>query len=93
MPPQRGAAYLSILLDLVSGFARKWRLDFGSELLACSPTWSLSGQMLQTRLQLEHLRGTVLDSRVTAASHVDRRVKRARTSFYGLAAMQWTLIV
>ena len=93
------ARYLSMLLDLVSGFARKWRLDFvhpdsgktkshcvvfGSELLACSPTWSLSGQMFQTRLQLEHL-GTVLDSRVSAARHVDRRVKRARAAFYGLA--------
>ena len=93
------ARYLSMLLDLVSGFARKWRLDFvhpdpdktkshcvvfGSELLACSPTWSLSGQMLQARLQLEHL-GIVLDSRVSAACHVDRRVKRARASFYGLA--------
>ena len=93
------ARYLSMLLDLVSDFARKWRLDFvhpdpdktkshcvvfGSELLACSPTWSLSGQMLQTRLQLEHL-GTVLDSRVSAACHVDRRVKRARAAFYGLA--------
>ena len=40
--------------------------------------------MLQTRLQLEHL-GTVLDSRVSAACHVDRRVKRARAAFYGLA--------
>ena len=93
------AAHLSKLLDLVSNFARDWRLDFvhpdsektkshcvifGDELLARSPTWMLSGQQLQTRHQSDHL-GVTLDSRLTAARHVDQRIKRARAAFYGLA--------
>lgn len=93
------AAHLSTLLGLVSNFARDWRLEFvnpdsektkshcvifGGELLARSPTWILSGQQLQTRSQSEHL-GVTLDSRLTAARHVDQRVNRARAAFYGLA--------
>ena len=91
--------HLGTLLGLVSEFARRWRLDFvhvdpgktkshcvvfGSELLAREPTWSLSGQQLQTRATSEHL-GVVLESRLTATHHVDQRVKRARAAFYGLA--------
>ena len=88
-PLSTSASHLSILLDLVSIFARNWRLDFarpnpektkshcvvfGSELLAQLPTWLLSGQRLQTRLQSEHL-GAVLESRLTATRHVDQRMK------------------
>ena len=93
------ASHLGTLLDLVSDFARNWRLDFihsdpertkshcivfGGELLAHSPTWMLSGQQLLTRSQTQHL-GVMMDSRLTAACHVDQRVKRARAAFYGLA--------
>ena len=93
------ARHLSTLLGLVSDFARNWRLDFvhsdsvrtkshcivfGGELLAHSPTWMLSGQQLMTRVQTQHL-GVMMDSRLTAACHVDQRVKRARAAFYGLA--------
>ena len=44
----------------------------------------LSGQQLQTRSQSEHL-GVVLDSRLSAVHHVERRIRRARATFYGLA--------
>ena len=57
---------------------------FGGELLARSLTSMLSGQQLQIRPQSEHL-GVVLDSRLTAACHVDQRLKRARAALYGLA--------
>ena len=92
------AARLSTLLNLVGDFARDWRLDFvhadpqktkshciifGGKLIARSPTWTLSDQPLQTLLRSEHL-GVTLDSRLTAAVHVDQRVKRARAAFYGL---------
>lgn len=89
---------LATLLQLVGNFAEKWRLEFvhpepsktkshcivfGSELLAHTPTWTLSGQTLQVRPQTEHL-GVVLDSRLSAAQHVEQRTKRARGAFYGL---------
>ena len=58
-------------------------ISFGGELMARSSTWTLSDQPFQTLLRSEHL-GVTLDSRLTAAVHVDRRVKRARAAFYGL---------
>ena len=56
---------------------------FGGELMARSPTWTLSDQPFQTPLRSEHL-GVTLDSRLTTAVHVDQSVERARAAFYGL---------
>ena len=92
------ARNLAALLRIVGSFAEMWRLEFvhpepsktkshcivfGSELLAHTPTWTLSGQTLQVRLQTEHL-GVVSNSRLSAAPHVEQRTKRARGAFYGL---------
>ena len=52
--------------------------------LSQKPSWVLSGQHLQTRSQSEHL-GVVLDSSCSAEPHVEERMKRARSAFYGLA--------
>ena len=93
------AKRLGELLVQVGDFARKWRLEFvhpdlektkshcvifGGDVLAETPSWVLSGQPLMLRAQSEHL-GVVLDSHLSATSHVDRRVNRARAAFYGLA--------
>ena len=93
------AKYLGTMLELVSDFAQRWRLDFvhpepdrtkshcfifGRELLAEEPRWSLSDQRLSNRHQSEHL-GVVLDEGLSAAPHVRHRTARARASLYGLA--------
>ena len=82
-------------------FAADWRLDFihqdpaktkshcitfGRELLASTPSWSLSGQQLRVQQTSEHL-GVVLDERLRAGNHVDQRARRACAAFYGLTPM------
>ena len=96
------ARHCGTLFNLVSDFVRNWRLDFvnpdpektkshclvfGGEQLVGSPTWMPSGQQLQTRLQSEYL-GVVLDSRLSAVHHVERRIRRARATFYVLAPVR-----
>ena len=61
----------------------RFRGHLKSLLLVITVMVILSGQRLLTRSQSEHL-GVVLDSRLTAASHVNQREKRARAAFYGL---------
>ena len=57
---------------------------FGGQLMAGYPSWVLSNQQLANKTQSEHL-GVLLDSSMSAASHVDQRIKRARAAFYALA--------
>ena len=91
--------HLGVLLNMVGKFAQNWRLDFthpdsektkshciifGEDYLSQKPSWVLSGQHLQTRSRSEHL-GVVLDSSFSAGPHVEERMKRARSAFYGLA--------
>lgn len=90
---------LSNLLELVSNFAAKWRLQFihpdpsktkshciifRSEIFTCLPSWELSGQQLQVRRSTEHL-GSVLDCQFDAKQHIEARIKKACGAFYGLA--------
>ena len=89
---------LGAMLQLVGNFAATWRLDFvhpdpaktkshcivfGRELLAATPTWTLSGQQLRVRVMTEHL-GVVLHERLRADGHVGQRIRRACAAFYGL---------
>ena len=89
------------LLKVVGDFAASWRLDFvhpdpvktkshaitfGRELLANTPTWTLSGQLLQIRRASEHL-GIVMQECLSADQHVTQRVRRASSAFYGLTPL------
>ena len=86
------------MLDIVSNFSVKWRLEFvnlnpvmtkshcfifGANLLAQQPEWHLCGQTLACKEQTEHL-GIQLSSELCAGNHVNARIRRGRGAFFGL---------
>lgn len=90
---------LQKMLDLVTSFAMKWRVDFvnpshsmtkshsfifGAQWLSQIPRWHLCGQTLQYKLKSEHL-GVQLNSQLSGTDHVAERVRRGRGAFFGLS--------
>ena len=86
------------MLDIVTRFAVKWRLEFvhpeacktkshcfvfGSGLLAQLPEWYLCEQKLLYRDETEHL-GIQYSSQLLGSNHVSSRIRRARGAFFGL---------
>ena len=80
---------MQCMLDIVSEFARNWRLDFvndaapertkshviivNPQLLSEIPTWYLSGQQLVSTSSTEHL-GVCFDENMSTSPHIDYTV-------------------